>query len=95
MALMRWLSGSQNITFEVRALENVLELFANILGGDINLLLIEIGNVEENLIEERLQDRVNPARTDVLHLTVDQTRDLGHLENRIGGESEQHPITLE
>ena len=68
---MRWRRGSQNITFEVRALENLIELLVNKFRGDIDLFLVNIGDVKKNIFKQSGEHRVEPARSDILHLAID------------------------
>ena len=65
---------SQNIAREVLVLDDVLERVAHVGGVDDDLLAGELGAVERDLVEQPLDDRVQPPGADVLGALVDARR---------------------
>src|ERR1019366_2299004 len=80
--------SSQNVSAQVLVLHDLRELLAHVDGVDFDRLLLQIGTVERNILQQFFEDGMEAARPDVLRGFVDFRGEAGYLLKRVFGEGQ-------
>src|SRR5690606_15117390 len=80
--------ASEDVTAQVLVLDDALEPFADVRGADDDAAFATLGELEEDVLEQRGHDGVQAARADVLEALVDLGGDASDLLDAVVGELE-------
>ena len=86
---------SQNIPAQVLVLDDLGELFADVHGVHLDGLLLEVGTVEGNILQQFFENGVETARADVLGGFIHPRGEAGDLLQRVLGKGELDAFGIE
>src|SRR5690606_9271472 len=87
--------ASEDVTAQVLVLDDALEPFADVRGADDDAAFATLGELEEDVLEQRGHDGVQAARADVLEALVDLGGDASDLLDALVGELEGDALSAD
>src|SRR5262249_25527040 len=88
-------SISQNVTAEILVLHDLRQLLAHVVGIYFDRLFLQVGTFEGDLLQQLLENRVQPPRADILGRFVHARGKGGDLLNGVVGERELDALSVE